>query len=1036
MYGGSNETTDQELTMRAMNRSAASRSFRAGVLCAAMILAGAAADAAQNRWVPLNGPQQGGNVRALLVQSGGSYAGTTLIAGIFRGGVYRSTDGAASWSAINTGLADDRVRSLRTPAGDSSTIFANTMGGGIYRTDDAHAATPTWSRIGENTLPCGFIRSMRLASSTAPFTLYASGCGNIYKSTDSGVNWTLLNGGSSGLAVGGTEANTIRIGGSAGGFGSTTVWIATTGAGIFRSTDDGATWTAANGSPSNELGGSSPPNGLSVFNVVGRTGSSGSLYAFVEGAGVFKSVDGGTNWSDFNTGLPADKKGRALSGLDSIQTDASAGDLFVSIDGDGLYRSADGASWTRMATVDQVPGARNIRPESFTTPLGSTWYVNGFTGIFKSTDNGSNWTQMNTGLPLGNVNNTTSHASTPNTVFAAGAFLYKSTDGGANWNRLTGLPYLTIAGDVTVDPNDANTVYAGTNNSGFWKSEDGGTNWTQMIPTGGGSDVTDGARARILALPSAATPSQTVLYAYFRSFNSKLNRGFYRGTTSDGGTSITWSSINNGGIATLDKRFVRHSPASDATIHASTSAGLYVSFDTGATWNAPPWWAAFPTGRIDIDPADANKLYLGVFATDDMDRPLPFSGVLASADAGASWWQLASNEKMSAIRLAGSGPTANVFGASAGGPGGNLPGAGRCKQWQPSMGSDPLQCQDMLEGVLVNHFETGSSPTEFVVRRASSTNGVYKYIYNGLGQDFDGNGFGDVFWRNTNGQNYVWNMAGLAVDDHGNAPGVSTAFQVAATGDFDGDGHTDILWRHTSDGRNFVWLMNGRSRLSETQLPSVPNTFVVAGAGDFNGDGKADILWRESSGNGRNYIWLMNGNVRLSETQTSTVPLAFSLAGPIDFDGDGKADLLWRNDTDGRNYMWLMDGATRLSETQLPSVATSFAVAGLVDTSGDGKGDIVWRHTTTGATYVWLMNGTVRLSETLIGTVASAWSLTAFADYNGDGMSDFLWRNASTGQDYVWFMNGASSSVFGGIGDANGFIPTVSPASGWGVINK
>jgi hypothetical protein len=63
------------------------------------------------------------------------------------------------------------------------------------------------------------------------------------------------------------------------------------GNGIYRSTDSGASWSRAN-------------NGLPSTNVCALAASSnGNLYAAITGFGVFQSVDNGETWTDFNTGL-------------------------------------------------------------------------------------------------------------------------------------------------------------------------------------------------------------------------------------------------------------------------------------------------------------------------------------------------------------------------------------------------------------------------------------------------------------------------------------------------------------------------------------------------------------------------------------------------------------------------------------------------------------------------------------------------------------------------------------------------------------
>ncbi len=71
------------------------------------------------------------------------------------GGVFKTTDGGASWTAINTGLASTRVQALAVDPANSSTVYAAAMdaivpvtyagvGGGVYKTTDGGAS---WTAI-------------------------------------------------------------------------------------------------------------------------------------------------------------------------------------------------------------------------------------------------------------------------------------------------------------------------------------------------------------------------------------------------------------------------------------------------------------------------------------------------------------------------------------------------------------------------------------------------------------------------------------------------------------------------------------------------------------------------------------------------------------------------------------------------------------------------------------------------------------------------------------------------------------------------
>src|SRR5262250_3185752 len=83
--------------------------------------------AGNNVWTSF-GPE-GGRVYALALDP---TTPTTLYAGTGGGGVFKSTTGGASWSAVNTGLTNTSVRALAIERLTPSTLYAGTFGGGVF----------------------------------------------------------------------------------------------------------------------------------------------------------------------------------------------------------------------------------------------------------------------------------------------------------------------------------------------------------------------------------------------------------------------------------------------------------------------------------------------------------------------------------------------------------------------------------------------------------------------------------------------------------------------------------------------------------------------------------------------------------------------------------------------------------------------------------------------------------------------------------------------------------------------------------------
>ena len=222
--------------------------------------------------------------------------------------------------------------------------------------------------------------------------------------------------------------------------------------GVGISNDWGATW--ADAGHSNGL-----PTGAVTSILVDPTSSAGNrtVYAVVFGKGVYKSTDGGANWTVKNTGL----------------TMGTANTNVYRID-----RTADGTLYCAITHRRLSDGTR----------------LKG--GIFKSANGGDSWTLINTSYDLYYIQAFSVDPTDPNRLYAGLAHpgggidcasgIVRSTDGGATWSNPLSSDAAGVAWHVVPDPARPSRVWAGINagygdpnGEGVYLSEDYGATWTK-----------------------------------------------------------------------------------------------------------------------------------------------------------------------------------------------------------------------------------------------------------------------------------------------------------------------------------------------------------------------------------------------------------------------------------------------------------------------------------------------------------------------------------------------------------------------------
>ncbi len=365
------------------------------------------------------------------------------------GGLFKSLDGGFSWQAVRGNLPDDEhINLLAIDPRSPRTLYASTTAGLFKSTNDGS----TW------------IRSTAPATSlafhpTQKNVLYAVTPGSVVRSLDGGTTWDQLTQGLpegiivNSLLISPTRPATLLVG----------MDYPAHEAGIFRSTDDGASWSRSN-------------RGLTAANVnsLALDARDANTLSVVANYVLFQSADRGRTWSLI---LPEPLPPFTTYARQVLASPADPETLYLGRWSGQILRSRDGGeSWTMAGQPSSDTGVLKADPRD---PL-TLWAAVNNGGIRKSTDGGNTWSPL-TGPASGGFYQDLAFApSSPSTVYAAGnpdfKVLLRSVDTGASWTAVqSGLP--PSLGNLAIDPLHAETVYT-VSGGNLYKTTDGGSSWT------------------------------------------------------------------------------------------------------------------------------------------------------------------------------------------------------------------------------------------------------------------------------------------------------------------------------------------------------------------------------------------------------------------------------------------------------------------------------------------------------------------------------------------------------------------------------
>ena len=338
-----------------------------------------------------------------------------------------------------------------------------------------------------------------------------------------------------------------------------------------------------------------PFRGGRALTIEGVPGEPDTYYFGAVAGGVWKTIDGGANWTPLFDKQPISSIGAvAVAPSDHNVIYAGTGEAAIrgnTTYGTGVFKSIDGGkTWESVGLKDSRQiGALIVDPRNenvvLVAGLGHAFGPNQERGIFRTTDGGKTWTKV-----LSKDENTGGidivfDPHNPNIVFASlwqarrqpwffssggpGSGLYRSEDNGVSWKHLegNGLPEGILGKiGIAVSGADSNRIYAiiEAKEGGLYRSDDAGQHWTRV-----NDDGRFRQRAWYFSKVYADPKSPDTVYL--------VNTGLFRSV--DGGKTFNLLPARHG-----DHHGLWIDPQNPNRIANANDGGVNISTDGGKTW--------------------------------------------------------------------------------------------------------------------------------------------------------------------------------------------------------------------------------------------------------------------------------------------------------------------------------------------------------------------------------------------------------------------------------------------------------------------
>jgi len=615
---------------------------------------------ASPNWAPVNDFMQNISITSLgqdpnnssimYASTGEPYGSSSSIRGM---GVFKSTDGGASWNLLSSTSGTDFYQCAKLTITSNSDVYVATTRG-IFLSNDGGL---TFTRVLSATSPGASSNRGHDVKQAANGDIYASLDGSLHKSTDNGFTWNALTLG----------FNTERIEIACAPSSANSLYLVTEDNNkadrIVKSTNGGATWTNLSlpndddpGIPANDF-----TRNQAWYDLCVAVDPNNENEVFVGGIDLFKTANGGATWTQVSHWYGGFGHQEVHADQHFILYPTSSSDVVYFCNDGGIYNTSNGSAnvpsitsrGRNMITLqlygcDAHPtnpyylgGTQDNGSHQYTSnSLQTTFEVTGGDGAFcnidqnqpqfqftqyvynqyrRSTNGGNSFTNVNLSSTQGRFINPSDYDDGNNILYAArgnGRYLRWNDPQTGNDDDNVNAGFSGKVSAVTVSPNVNNRVYFGDDAGNVYRVDNANTNSPNV------SSISTGLpNNKYVSCVAIETGNENHLLATYSNYTTT---SVWEST--NGGSS--WTSVE-GNLPNMPVRWAVFNPNDGDQAFLATELGVWSTNDlNGGSTN----WGATNTGlanvRVDMIKVNSNKELIvsthgrGMFYSNSLNAPV------------------------------------------------------------------------------------------------------------------------------------------------------------------------------------------------------------------------------------------------------------------------------------------------------------------------------------------------------------------------------------------------------------------------------